>query len=815
MGHCPTEEELRRLGDLEEAARCLLAAHVDSCQLCQAALERMSDDLADELRGVFLVASPRQRGRCESEWPRAASRVGEDPPPSDDRIPPEFASHPRYTGLEWLGEGGMGRVFKAFDERLRRTVAIKIIRPEGLAHAQAAARMLREAHAAARLTHPNIVVVYDVGRVGRTCYIAMEYVEGVSLSRFVKRAGPLPPETACLIGQKVCESLDECHAHGIVHRDVKPSNIMVDAKGNVKVLDFGLARFAVDSQRDGPITATECLLGTPEFMAPEQALSPRDADTRSDIYSLGCTLYYLLTACYPFPDRSSRRQRPEPPENEMMPLADVRSDLPAGLAEVIGRMTAERPEDRFQTPIDAARALAPFAARSLSGEGSLEIGKLLVPAADVPRQVRKPSFARADSLFRGTVSNPRRPMRLVGLVIGLLAAVVGLAFSPHLVRITTGNGQLVIETSDPDVEILIKRGGKGVRIVDLKTDRALDLKAGEYEIELTGRWDGLRISPAKVLVTRGGKTIVTVRRDARTVPHGSPGRELRRFEGHTASVGSVAFSPDGRQALTASNDQTVRLWEVETGSEIRRFTGHDGLVLSAVFSPNGQRILSCGADKTIRLWNARTGVEIRRFEGHTDWVWRAVFSSDGRRIVSGSYDFTARLWDADSGQQLRVFAGHTLKVRAVALSRDGTHVITGSDDQSIRLWRSESGQLIRSFDQRPGWTWSADFSPDGHHALTDHGTIVSLWDVDTGHEIRQMLGHTGWIRVVALSRDGKRALSGSTDKTVRLWDTQTGRQIACLEGHQHEVRGVAFSPDGRLALSCGEDGTVRLWALPR
>ena len=284
--------------------------------------------------------------------------------------------------------------------------------------------------------------------------------------------------------------------------------------------------------------------------------------------------------------------------------------------------------------------------------------------------------------------------------------------------------------------------------------------------------------------------------------------------GHSNSVNSVAFSPDGRQILSGSYDRTIKLWDAATGREIRTFTGHSAAVWSVGFSPEGTRIVSGSGDYTIKLWDAATGREIRTFTGHSGSVYSARFSPEGTRIVSGSYDRTIKLWEVSTGREIRTLSGHSGSVLSVAFSPDGTRIVSGSGDYTIKLWDTATGREIRTFSGHSGSVISVAFSPDGTRIVSGSwDKTIKLWDTATGREIRTFRGHSfsDFANSVAFSLDGNQIVSSSDDKTIKLWDAATIREIRTFRGHSNRVYSAAFSPDGARIVSGSQDTTVRLW----
>ncbi|MBD2678357.1 MULTISPECIES: AAA family ATPase [Nostoc] len=290
--------------------------------------------------------------------------------------------------------------------------------------------------------------------------------------------------------------------------------------------------------------------------------------------------------------------------------------------------------------------------------------------------------------------------------------------------------------------------------------------------------------------------------------------EVNTLEGHSSSVLSVAFSPDGKTLASGSNDKTIKLWDVSTGKAIKTLTGHSSRVYSVVFSPDGKTLASGSNDNTIKLWDVSTGKAIKTLTGHSSRVYSVVFSPDGKTLASGSYDKTIKLWDVSTGKAIKTLTGHSSSGYSVVFSPDGKTLASGSYDKTIKLWDVSTGKAIKILTGHSSKVWGVVFSPDGKTlASGSDDKTIKLWDVSTGKTIKTLSGHSSSVLSVVFSPDGKTLASGSDDNTIKLWGISTGKTIKTLSGHSSLVWGVVFSPDGKTLASGSYDKTIKLWGV--
>jgi WD40 repeat protein len=307
-----------------------------------------------------------------------------------------------------------------------------------------------------------------------------------------------------------------------------------------------------------------------------------------------------------------------------------------------------------------------------------------------------------------------------------------------------------------------------------------------------------------------------------------PQNEKACFRDHQGWVRSVTLTPDGRRALSASDDTTVRLWDLTDRRELRRLVGHSGAVMSVAASSDCRRALSGSWDGTVRLWDLDSGRQIRSIEGPWKAVKAVALTPDGRRALCGGDDNLIHVLDLDSGREIGRLQGHNDLVQSIFVCDNGQRCVSGGDDNTVRLWDLANQREIRRFDGHTDTVTSVAMAPDGRWLLSGSSdTTARLWDVASVRELHRLTGHTNWINAVAVSSNGKRILTGSggevvggqfhdgADTTVRLWDVMSGKEIHRFEGHTASVTSVALSIDGRQALSGSLDQTVRLWDVPK
>jgi WD40 repeat protein/tRNA A-37 threonylcarbamoyl transferase component Bud32 len=688
---------------------------------------------------------------------------------------------PDYEILGELGRGGMGVVYKARDIRLNRLVALKMILAK--AGSSALERFRKEALAVARLRHPNIIQIYGVGYSNEQPYIALELAEGGSLAARL-RGEPLPPAQAAQLVEVLANAMHAVHRQGVIHRDLKPANVLLSQDGMPKISDFGLAK---QINAEG-VNATHsgAILGTPSYMAPEQARGDiGNISPATDVYALGVLLYELLTGSPPFRAESVLQTLQLVCDNEAVPPRQLQPHCPRDLETICLKCLQKNPSRRYES----AEALADDLRRFIEG---------------------KPIHARpvgiAERLAKWAA---RYPAVAALMTLSFLIAVVGVALVLwQWQRAESSLGRL--ERANRD-ERAHRRHAEDA-LTEARTQLYLT-RIGQVDRE----WRAGNIVRADQLLEQCLPVELRawewyyLKRLCHT--------ELLTLSGHDWALRGAGYVAGGK-LVSAGLDGTIKFWDLDTGQATHTFRAHNGILQNIAISADGKQFATCSGTPPepvrpgeLKVWDAVTGEEVRSFAGHSREVISVAFSPDGKRLASGSEDNLAKVWLIETGKELHSFEGHTASVSCVAFSPDGKYLATGSRDTTIRIWDLDTGKETQCLRGHQQLIFGIAFHPDGQHlASCSTDQTVRLWDLGKGTD-RVLAGHKASVNCVAFSPDGHLLASVSHDRTLKLWDSASGQEVLSLKGHDTYVQSVAFSPDGKQLATGSGDQTVKLWAV--
>jgi WD40 repeat protein len=664
-----------------------------------------------------------------------------------------------YRLIRKLGRGGFAEVYLGEHLHLGIQAAIKILHTT-LVDYNEVEQFRSEARMVAHLLHPHIVQVLEFGVQDSTPFLVMRYAPGGTLRHRHPKGSQVPLATLVAYVKQIASALQYAHDERLIHRDVKPENMLVGPNQELLLSDFGIALVAQSSRHH----SIQEVAGTATYMAPEQFQGK--ARTASDQYALGVVVYEWLTGKRPFNGSFSEIAS----QHLFTPPAPLSGQLPGispAIEQVVLKALAKDPGQRFESIWEFAVAFEracttqqtdwpmistqepslPLASEKqtyyLATDGPLADPRLTTeffaereapsPAANLPAQERsRPRRLSRRALIAGVT--------LTGIAgVGIAAGALG--WLPSLASVTVPK---------PDTHMTPLPSSLG---------SILYIYSGHHDIVEAAAW-----SPNSKRIASASKDKTVQIWDA------ANGGNVFNYTGHSNIVAAVAWSPDGKRIASASLDETVQVWDAANGGNAFNYTGHTNSVAAVAWSPDGERIASGGADTTVQVWSASSRVLSFRFTGHHDRIWWVAWSPDGKRIASASADMTVQVWDAANGGNVFIYRGHTGVVDTVAWSPDGTRIASSSYDKTVHVWDAVDGGHPFIYRGHSDKVWSLAWSPDGKHiASASADTTVHIWDVADGSHPFIYRGSGVSLYFVAWSPDGTRIVSGGDNTNLQVW----------------------------------------------
>ena len=732
-----------------------------------------------------------------------------------------------------LGRGGMGVVFRAEQISLHRPVALKMILAGQLASPDAVERFRREAEAAAHLDHPNIVPVYEVGTCDGHHYFSMKLLTGRSLSEAKPDWSVLRSDEpsasvshtelrarqrkVARLVETLARAVDHAHQRGVLHRDLKPGNVLIDEAGEPHITDFGLAK---RMGHDAELTSSHALVGTPAYMSPEQAIGAKHLTTASDVYGLGAILYELLTGRRLFQGDSPTQILRMVLETEPTAPRAIERRLSLDLETICLKCLQKEPQQRYVS----AAALATDLRHFLKGEP--------IQARPVGTFGRFGRWCRRNPVIASLTAGA-----FLSLTVGLsVATFFAFKAADQAVSERKQRGIAERRTNEAVTAAALEKDARG--LAERKEKEALAAQA-----ELAQKADALQRQIYRNTVSLAYREWQAQNGSQAAILLNSCDPKLRGWEWsycsrltrlqqlelrkdpHEAFDG-VVFSPDGSRIAGAGELGTVIVWDAVTGQELfsvkyprlenAKFQGRR--VDAIKYTPDGTRLVVAGLDYRVRLLDAHDGHEVATFGDFDSGVNSVAISADGRRIaasrgyegVATSYEI--RVWDIATRQQQFNLNGHTHSVSGIAFSPDGRRLVSGSNDRRVKVWDLESGREVMNFSIDTGEVAGVTYSRDGERILAAGGdSLVHLWNATTGEPLPPLSGHRNGVRSIACSPDGQRYASASLDGTAAVWNAKTGERLWTLQGHDWNLNSLAFSHDGRRLATAGADRRINVW----
>ncbi|MFN6012367.1 MAG: protein kinase domain-containing protein [Microcystis sp.] len=565
--------------------------------------------------------------------------------------------------------------------------------------------------------------------------LVMEKVEGINLEQWLKQYDKLSQKRALKWLREITLILDKIHQQNWLHRDIKPPNIMLRNSGELVLIDFGTAREETQTYhqkvKGQQVTGITSAGYTPNEQQHGQAV------IQSDFHALGRTFVHLLTGKHPLEIYD--------PINDVLPWREETENIHPLLLDFIDELMGRLPKNR------------PANTRVI-----------LQRLDEIEPQLKLPPI---------TPNRPSPP-------------------PPNPQPVVTQKQPPVIPKINPSPPVAPVAASKKTLAQTVKNN---NLRNGL--IALSG------ILLLGIGITQGYGYFKSQEVNPQIAPINSPTNKLttrkkisehsfldKTLTGHSDSVQSVVYSPDGRYLASGSGDKTIKISGVATGKQLRTLTGHSDTVSSVVYSPDGRYLASGSNDKTIKICDVATVKQLRTLTVHYGEVYSVVYSPDGLYLASGSWDKNIKIWEVATGKQLRTLTGHSSPVLSVVYSPDGRYLASGNGDKNIKIWEVATGKQLRTLTGHSGSVWSVVYSPDGRYLASGNGDkTTKIWEVATGKQLRTLTGHSNVVWSVVYSPDGRYLASGSWDKTTKIWEVATGKQLRTLTGHSSPVYSVAYS----------------------
>jgi len=706
-----------------------------------------------------------------------------------------------YRLVRRLGGGGFADVYLGQHIRISsQQAAIKVL------HLTDVDKELfqHEAERTAALRHPNIVRLYDFDIRDGIPFLVLEYAPSGSLARH--KGQRLPMSDILQYLRQIAPALQYAHDSGVIHRDIKPDNILIGSQGELLISDFGISVISKTGRTS--IQSPYSVSGTPYYMAPEMYRGK--PERASDQYALAIMMYGWLCGKLPFTEgdfiglgyQHAHEPVPAMHEQGFAVPSEVEAVVMTALAKDVGqRFGSVR---AFAVAFEqASEATRPFPGPIVVNPSFTRPSPPELPVAVPPTSSTTPPISTSSQ--DKSQSEPRPVLTPSDLVMQPLSQ----QGQPNVQPLTPPAplAEPLLQSMPVPTSLYGNQPATQIPwepISEVPAAQSVRPQPPRHGISRRAVIIGLGVM-AGVGVAGGGIALLA----SLNVPLGTT---LYIYRGHTQAVHSAVWSPDGKRIASASDDTTVQVWNAGDGSSVLTYHGHAYAVNAVAWSPDGKRIASASSDTTVQVWNAGDGSSVLTYSGHANAVNAVAWSPDGIHIASAGADNTVQIWDAGNGSGAFTYQGHPQAVHSVAWSPDGIHIASASDDHTVQVWNAGDGSGAFTYSGHPQAVISVAWSPDGKRiasASDDH--TVQIWNASDGSSAFIYRGHTEFVYAVAWSPDGKRIASASDDTTVQVWNAGDGSGAFTYSGHPQVVNSAVWSPDGKRIASASYDTTVQVW----